>query len=72
MFAEAKPVAWSGDRRHWQKALAGPQPPGAAYLPLLMDHRVLAHYDGDVTRANIAPRKRRRILAAYGGRAAAA
>lgn len=47
----------------------------AAIPPLwrrVMDHRVLAHYDGDVMRANIAPRKRRRILAAYGGRAAAA
>lgn len=38
----------------------------------VMDHRVLAHYEGDVSRANIAPRKRGRILAAYGGRATAA
>jgi alkane 1-monooxygenase len=41
-----------------------------AYLPPLwrrvMDKRVLAHYDGDVTRANILPRKRERILARYG------
>ncbi|GAA5041585.1 alkane 1-monooxygenase [Nocardia callitridis] len=38
----------------------------AAVPPLwraVMDHRVLAHYDGDVTRANIQPRKRDRILA---------
>jgi alkane 1-monooxygenase len=27
---------------------------------------VLAHYDGDVTRANIHPRKRAAILARYG------
>ncbi len=41
-----------------------------AYLtPLwrrVMDPRVLRHYSGDVTRANIHPRKRRRILARYG------
>ncbi|MCV7315593.1 alkane 1-monooxygenase [Mycolicibacillus parakoreensis] len=42
---------------------------GLTYLPplwrRLMDHRVLAHYDGDVTRANIAPRRREKILARY-------
>ncbi|MEV0340049.1 alkane 1-monooxygenase [Nocardia sp. NPDC050713] len=40
----------------------------AAIPPLwrsIMDHRVLAHYDGDITRANIQPRKRTRILASY-------
>jgi alkane 1-monooxygenase len=41
-----------------------------AYLtPLwrrVMDPRVLAHYGGDVTRANIHPRRRKRILARYG------
>ncbi|MGQ4598999.1 fatty acid desaturase [Nocardia sp. R6R-6] len=40
----------------------------AAAPPLwrrVMDPRVLAHYDGDITRANIAPRKRDRILAAH-------
>ncbi len=40
-----------------------------AYVPPLwrrvMDHRVLAHYDGDVTRANIQPSKREAILARY-------
>src|SRR5664279_3272721 len=41
-----------------------------AYFPPLwrrvMDHRVLAHYGGDVTLANIAPRKRAKMLARYG------
>jgi alkane 1-monooxygenase len=41
-----------------------------AYLPpvwrRVMDRRVLAHYDGDVTRANIHPAKRDRVLARYG------
>ncbi|QBS41026.1 alkane 1-monooxygenase [Nocardia sp. CS682] len=32
----------------------------------VMDHRVLEHYEGDVTKANIHPRKRRRILETYG------
>ncbi|MGZ4532297.1 MAG: alkane 1-monooxygenase [Mycobacteriaceae bacterium] len=32
----------------------------------VMDHRVLAHYDGDITRVNIQPSKRARILTAYG------
>ena len=31
----------------------------------VMDPRVLAHFDGDITRANIQPRKRERILARY-------
>lgn len=41
-----------------------------AYFPPLwrriMDPKVLAHYGGDVTRSNIQPSKRRRILARYG------
>ncbi len=37
----------------------------------VMDHRVLDHYEGDVTRANISPRARRRMLARYGGPALA-
>ena len=41
----------------------------AAVPPLwrrVMDHRVLAHYGGDVTRANIDPRRRGRVLARHG------
>ena len=41
-----------------------------AYLPPLwrkvMDHRVIEHYDGDVTLAHIHPRKRAEVLARYG------
>ncbi|WP_406864945.1 alkane 1-monooxygenase [Streptomyces sp. HUAS MG47] len=44
-----------------------------AYFPPLwrrvMDHRVVAHYQGDVTRANIQPAKRTRLLARYGAAA---
>jgi alkane 1-monooxygenase len=43
----------------------------AAFPPLwrrVMDTRLLAHYGGDVTRANIAPRRRTRLLARYGAR----
>ncbi|OCB26813.1 alkane 1-monooxygenase [Mycobacterium malmoense] len=40
------------------------------YVPPLwrkvMDHRVLEHYDGDITRVNIHPRVRERVLARYG------
>jgi alkane 1-monooxygenase len=46
------------------------------YFPPLwrrvMDKRVLAHYGGDVTLANIAPRKKAKIVAKYGRPAAAA
>ncbi|MBH0775767.1 alkane 1-monooxygenase [Nocardia bovistercoris] len=38
----------------------------AAIPPLwrsVMDKRVLAHYEGDITKANVLPRKRRRLLA---------
>ena len=38
----------------------------------VMDPRLLEHFDGDVTRANIQPSKRERILARYGGGAEAA
>lgn len=42
---------------------------GLAYLPpvwrRVMDKRVVAHYDGDVTRANIHPRRRERILSTW-------
>jgi len=40
----------------------------ALFPPLwrkVMDPRVLAHFDGDITRANIAPRKRDQVLARY-------
>jgi alkane 1-monooxygenase len=33
----------------------------------VMDHRLLEHYDGDVGRANIQPRARKRVLKRYGG-----
>ncbi|MGH3959589.1 alkane 1-monooxygenase, partial [Mycobacterium sp.] len=43
---------------------------GLTYFPPLwrkvMDHRVLAHYDGDITRVNMQPRRREKILARYG------
>ena len=43
---------------------------GLTYFPPLwrkvMDHRVLAHYEGDITRANIHPRMRDKVLAKYG------
>jgi alkane 1-monooxygenase len=32
----------------------------------VMDPRVIAHFDGDLSRANLSPRKRDRILAKYG------
>jgi alkane 1-monooxygenase len=42
---------------------------GLAYVPPLwrrvMDHRVLAHYRGDVSRANIHPPRRQQVLARY-------
>ncbi len=44
-----------------------------AWVPPLwrrvMDPRLVEHFDGDVTRANIQPRKRDRILARYGASA---
>jgi alkane 1-monooxygenase len=32
----------------------------------VMDPKLVEHYEGEVERANIQPRKRRRILARYG------
>jgi alkane 1-monooxygenase len=43
---------------------------GLTYFPPLwrrvMDHRVLAHYDGDLSRVNIHPRMRDKVFAKYG------
>jgi alkane 1-monooxygenase len=43
---------------------------GLTYFPPLwrrvMDHRVLAHYDGDITRVNVHPRMRDKVFAKYG------
>ena len=61
----------------WQiQSFPGFQPSGYAtmivlcYFPPLwrrvMDKRVVAHYGGDLTRANIHPRKRAKVLAKYG------
>jgi alkane 1-monooxygenase len=32
----------------------------------VMDHRVLEHYDGDITRINLQPRLADKLLARYG------
>jgi alkane 1-monooxygenase len=41
-----------------------------SYVPPLyfraMNKRVLAHYEGDITKANINPRARQRVLRKYG------
>ncbi len=69
----ANPIRRYQALRHYEEA---PQLPTgyagmivlAAIPPLwrrTMDRRVLAHYEGDVTRANISPRARERILARY-------
>ncbi|MFW0792085.1 fatty acid desaturase [Gordonia sp. CPCC 205333] len=46
-----------------------------AYFPPIwrkvMDHRVLDHYDGDITKVNIQPNRREKILARYGASAQA-
>jgi alkane 1-monooxygenase len=31
-----------------------------------MDHRVLAHYGGDISRVNVHPRRRVAVMARYG------
>ena len=46
---------------------------GVTYFPWIwrrmMDHRVLEHYNGDITKVNIEPRRRAKILARYGASA---
>jgi alkane 1-monooxygenase len=36
----------------------------------VMDPRLIEHYGGDLSRANIQPRARERVLARYGGASA--
>jgi alkane 1-monooxygenase len=70
----ANPVRRYQALRHFEEAPELPSGYGTmialAYFPPLwrrvMDKRVLAHYGGDVTRANIDPRHRKRVLARYG------
>jgi len=70
----ANPTRRYQSLRHFDEA---PQLPSGyalmislALVPALwrrvMDRRVLAHYDGDITRANIDPRRRARLLARHG------
>ena len=70
----ANPVRRYQALRHLEEA---PQPPTgyagmivlATVPPLwrrVMDPRLLEHYEGDVTRANIDPRRRKRVLAHHG------
>ncbi|MGZ4468910.1 MAG: rubredoxin, partial [Nocardioidaceae bacterium] len=69
----ANPVRRYQALRHFDEAPELPSGYGTmialAYFPPLwrrvMDKRVLAHFDGDMSRANISPRKRDRVLAAY-------
>ncbi len=69
----ANPVRRYQALRHFDEAPELPSGYGtmitlAYFTPLwrrVMDKRVLAHYDGDVTRANIYPRQRDRILRKY-------
>ncbi|MFI5720054.1 alkane 1-monooxygenase [Nocardia sp. NPDC051750] len=66
--------------RSWEQAPALPAGYAGmivlAYFPALwrrvMDKRVLAHYDGDIMRANIHPPVQRRVLARYGAARAGA
>ncbi|MGB8402915.1 MAG: alkane 1-monooxygenase [Mycobacterium sp.] len=48
---------------------------GLTYFPPLwrrmMDHRVLAHYGGDITKVNVHPRVRNKVMARYGTEVAA-
>jgi alkane 1-monooxygenase len=70
----ANPVRRYQALRHFDEAPELPSGYGTmitlAYFPPLwrkvMDKRVLAHYGGDVTQANILPRRRERVLARYG------
>jgi alkane 1-monooxygenase len=43
---------------------------GLTYFPPLwrrvMDHRVMAHYDGDISRVNVHPRRRAKVMAKFG------
>jgi len=43
---------------------------GLTYIPPLwrrmMDHRVIEHYDGDITKVNVHPRVRDKVMAKYG------
>ena len=70
----ANPVRRYQTLRHFEESPQLPSGYGtmivvAVFPPLwrrIMDPKVVAHYDGDLTQANILPRKRAKILAAYG------
>jgi alkane 1-monooxygenase len=70
----ANPVRRYQTLRHFEESPQLPSGYGtmivvAVFPPLwrrIMDPKVVAHYDGDLTQANVLPRKRARILARYG------
>jgi alkane 1-monooxygenase len=70
----ANPVRRYQTLRHFEESPQLPSGYGtmivvAVFPPLwrrIMDPKVVAHYDGDLTQANILPRKRAKILARYG------
>ena len=72
----ANPVRRYQVLRHFEESPQLPSGYGsmivlALFPPLwrrVMDHRVVNHYEGDVTLANISPRHRERVLARYGSR----
>src|SRR5207237_1216453 len=72
VLREGKPVAWSGDRRHWQKALADPQSPDSAYLPLSMDHGVLGVLYLQLPAEQEVPAQERRVVESLANHAAVA
>ena len=62
-----------GFRRFFAESAADPLVISLTYFPPLwrrvMDHRVLEHYDGDITKVNLQPRLREKLLARYGAAA---
>jgi two-component system sensor histidine kinase KdpD len=78
VLEESKPVAWGGNRRHWEKALAGSSPrvagtpSDAAYLPLTMDHRVLGVLYLELPPEPEIPAQERRVVESLANHAAVA
>ena len=70
----ANPIRRYQTLRHFEESPQLPSGYGtmivvAVFPPLwraMMDPKVVAHYDGDLTQANILPRKRAKVLARYG------
>lgn len=70
VLTEGRPVAWETGRHHWDKALQHDTPPGAVYLPLTTEHRVLGVLYLQMPKEYVVSAAERRVIESLANHAA--